>query len=496
MIGFTQESCIDRPNPITELAMPRRAKPYKYRGWYVTDAGGIPHHRLCLVQHGMVEAERELRRYLNQMDAERELAPTPGPGIRPATSISEGAYGKKVHDAHDEFLDAKKADGEPLTYKHYVDKLLPFYERFGGRILSSLTEADGIAYKSYLINDKEWKKGLKKVRGLGACTVNHHVRAAKTFLNWCAKPGRRYITFNPWCDIKILKEHGRERLMTDGEFAALLKHCSTCRYASKPDHKAEVCSFCQSDNEFRQILTVMRHTTMRPGELRQLEWDEVELANHRVVMAPKKIKTRRRRVITLLPEVEKVLETRRQAAIREFSREQGLVFPAMDGEEWNRMSFSQRFRRLRARAVKAGDMQEVMKGEKLVLYSTRHTRITEMFIEGNEQHVVMAESGHVVPMTTERYKHLADDYVTSRVRHHSGHQGAMVTAPWCNTFLAQGRDDPPGFSLLHPSKQIGSGDTIGRPPWRTDIGRRQNAANDGAADVVARHAHNDSGLPD
>ncbi len=28
----------------------------------------------------------------------------------------------------------------------------------------------------------------------------------------------------------------------------------------------------------------------------------------------------------------------------------------------------------------------------------------------------MAESGHVVPATTERYKHLADDYVTNRVR--------------------------------------------------------------------------------
>jgi len=61
-------------------------------------------------------------------------------------------------------------------------------------------------------------------------------------------------------------------------------------------------------------------------------------------------------------------------------------------------------------------LQEAKIGEKLVLYSTRHTRITELFVEGNEQHVVMAESGHLLPMTTERYKHLADDYVTSRVR--------------------------------------------------------------------------------
>jgi integrase len=397
--------------------MPRRPKPYKYRGWYVTDSGGIPHHKLCPVELGMVEAERELRRYLNRLDDERTHTPTPGPGVRPATLVAADCpYGKKVHEAHDEFLDAKKTDGEALTYKHYVDKLLPFFDRFGGRAVVTLTESDGIAYKNYLMHEKEWVRGKTRVRGLGPCSVNHHLRAAKTFLNWCAKPGRRYIIHNPWVDIKYLKEHGRERLVTDQDFAALLKHCTTCRYAGKPEHRPETCTFCRSDDEFRQVLIILRHTTMRPGELRQLEWDEVELANHRLVMSPKKIKTRRRRVITLLPEVEAVLEARRQSAILERGEAQGLVFSTIDREAWEPVSFSQRFRRLRTRAVAAGDLVEAKKGEKLVLYSTRHTRITEMFVEGNEQHVVMAESGHLVPTTTERYKHLADEYVTSRVR--------------------------------------------------------------------------------
>ncbi len=397
--------------------MPRRPKPYKYRGWYVTDSGSVPHHKLSPVALGLVEAERELRRYLTRTDEERQKNPTPGPGIRPPAAIpADSPYGKRVHEAHGEFLDAKRADGEALTYKHYVDKLLPFYDRFGARAVASLTEADGVAYKSYLINDKDWTKGKKKMKGLGACSVNHHLRAAKTFLNWCATSGRRLITHNPWADIKYLEEHGRERLVTDEEFAVLLKHCSTCRYADKAGHKKEVCGFCRSDDEFRQILIVMRHTTMRPGELRQLEWDQVELASHRFALSPRTIKTRSRRVISLLPEVEQVLEGRRQAAIAERGKAEGLVFPTMDGEEWNRVTFSQRFRRLRTRAVKAGELQETKKGEKLVLYSSRHTRITEMFVEGIEQHVVMAESGHVVPATTERYKHLADDYVTNRVR--------------------------------------------------------------------------------
>src|SRR5688500_3744834 len=103
--------------------MARRPKPYKYRGWYVTDAGGTPHHKLCPVDMGMVEAEKELRRYLTRRDEEQELYPAPGPGVRRPVP-PDCPHGKKVHEAHDEFLDVKKIEGEPLTYRHYVDKLL------------------------------------------------------------------------------------------------------------------------------------------------------------------------------------------------------------------------------------------------------------------------------------------------------------------------------------------------------------------------------------
>jgi integrase len=398
--------------------MPRRPKPYKYRGWYVTDAGGVPHHKLCPIEEGMAEAEKKLRKHLTAMDEAREESPTPGPGVRPAAFAPEASpHGKLVCDAHDDFLDAKKVESEELTYVHYVDKLAPFYDRFGTRAVASITEADGIAYKRYLMKEKEWTKGKTPMKGLGACSVNHHLRAARTFLNWCCKEGRRYLQRNPWEDVKYLKEQGRERVVTPEEFATLLKHCVTCRYATKDKHDKAACSFCRAADNFRQILTVLRHTTMRPGELRQLEWDEVDFDRHRLNMSASKIKTRSRRVITLLPEVEAVLLARRDAAGGDSAS--GLVFPGRDGEELDRVSFSQRFRRLRTRAVKAKDLAEEKKGEKLVLYSTRHTRITELFVEGNEQHVVMAESGHVVPATTERYKHLADDYVTGRVRQNS-----------------------------------------------------------------------------
>jgi hypothetical protein len=94
--------------------MPRQAKPYKYRGWYVTDSGGEVHHKLVPIEKGLAEAAKELRKYQTQIDEARELTPTAGLGIR----VAGNPHGKKVHEAHDEFLDAKKTDGEPLTYKH------------------------------------------------------------------------------------------------------------------------------------------------------------------------------------------------------------------------------------------------------------------------------------------------------------------------------------------------------------------------------------------
>src|SRR5262249_3769439 len=148
--------------------------------------------------------------YLHCLDEQQSVQRTAGPGPRPPTVPADCPYGKKVHQAHGEFLDVKQSEAEALTYKHYVDKLLPFYERFATRPVASLTEADGLGYQTWLMNEKEWKKGKKQMKGLGPCSVNHHLRAARTFLSWCARPARRYIPFNPWSGLNYLKEHGRE----------------------------------------------------------------------------------------------------------------------------------------------------------------------------------------------------------------------------------------------------------------------------------------------
>src|SRR5207244_4487068 len=137
--------------------MPRIPKPYPYKGWFRTNAGGHRGHPLCRIDEGMTKARRALALYLGKLAEDQQSTPTPGSGIHPASGGD-----KLVGEVHDDFLDFKKSESEPLTYKHYVDKLKPFFERFGNRPIASLTEQDGLAYKNWLRTKKEWLKGGKK----------------------------------------------------------------------------------------------------------------------------------------------------------------------------------------------------------------------------------------------------------------------------------------------------------------------------------------------
>ena len=78
-------------------------------------------------------------------------------------------------------------------------------------------------------------------------------------------------------------------------------------------------------------------------------------------------------------------------------------------------------KQIRAFAEKrqAAVVEKEKAGETMVPYSTRHTRITEQFVEGNEHHIVMHDAGHVIPTTTERYKHLAGSHVAETIRRRS-----------------------------------------------------------------------------
>jgi integrase len=391
--------------------MPSRPKPFVYRGWYCTNAGGVPQKKLCREEEGLKKAELALARLLVQRaDGTAKARPraTHAPGL-------EGPRSPTVAETYDAFMDVKKTETRKGTYDWYRDKLDAFYERFGTRALNSITYEEGLAYKDWLRQDNPWVKGKTPMKGLGNASVNHHVRAAKTLLEWACKPSRRDkygMTINPWEELKYLPEKPRERLITDEEFRHLLDHCTDGNVSG-------------GAADFRDMLLVLRHSTLRPGELRLLRWDYVRWGQNVIVFPPEVIKIGRRREPTLTADAERVLLSRKE---RVGARGDAYVFPTA-GEDasgrrtagasgWHQKadSFSQRFRRLFNRCVKKGLIEQERAGERIVPYSTRHTRITELAGQGHSHADIMHDAGHVNPMTTERYKHLAGSDVAARIR--------------------------------------------------------------------------------
>src|SRR5262245_25954738 len=174
MIGFRGVSTSRAPPE--SPPMPKEAKPYKYRNHFVTDAGGVVHHRLCRVEEGMAKAKAEPRLWVAKLEEIRRERGLPGLNARhpppPERTVAEAC------DAFMDHVEAKSAKGKAhKTYTHYKGRLQTLVERFGGRPLASLTFEDGVAYKKWLMHEKEWKKGKKTAKGVSPTTVNHNLRA-------------------------------------------------------------------------------------------------------------------------------------------------------------------------------------------------------------------------------------------------------------------------------------------------------------------------------
>ncbi|OAI54975.1 hypothetical protein AYO44_13885 [Planctomycetaceae bacterium SCGC AG-212-F19] len=340
--------------------MPRVAKPYLHRGWFVTNIGG-ERRKLCRESEGMTLAQEALDRLKVERHDNR------GKTFPKLTVAELSAL----------FLQYCEVDKAPGTVTHYNSKLKPFVARFGSQPVRQLHLTDGVTFKKALIEKK-----------LENCTINHHVRAAKTALNWAVDA--EFLPKNPWRKIKFLPEEGRQRIVTDDEFLALLRHCTDALY--------------------KQILIALRYTAARPGELRSLTWTMVNWQTHCWIIPVRKTKTGttakqpKPRIIPMIPLIERLLRHRQAKC-----GQNELVFPDLHGMQWKVDTFCQRFARLRERAgITEKD------GETLVLYSNRHTRLTELATDLSAP-ILQAVAGHTTFGMTQRYLHIANQEVYKAV---------------------------------------------------------------------------------
>lgn len=396
--------------------MGRQPKPYRKGKNFCTSIGGRKHHVLCQISEGIAAANIALNRLIIQDEEERLRARTPhSVGETDEHHAANGKFhgSPLVATAIEEFMDHKVANKRQGTSKWYLKNLSLFRERYGLRQVHSISLADANAFKDYLLHESVNQRTGKK-NDYSPATINHRLRSCKVFFAWVCRPSnqpRYQLRFNPFEEVEMLQVRGRERIVTAEEWVALEANVTSggVRYAAR---------------EMKDILCVMRHTTLRPSEVLVMRWEYIDWTKgaERIVIPAEFIKTRDRREALLDEELLPVLRSRRELFDQMGKPKTGLIFSKpgyLDGKRTASASeeglkitaFATRFGRLVKRCVKKGLIEERVNGEKLVPYSTRHTAITKRFYEGHDPAFIQADAGHTSPLTTERYKHLAGSKV-------------------------------------------------------------------------------------
>jgi integrase len=362
--------------------MSRRAKPFFWRGGWYTDAGGVRR----LLAEGR-ENRKAAVLALELLLEEQRRRPFPAAPLAPAIGIKE---------LIDRFAEALPADTPASSLRNYRFLLGRLAGRFGNRKAAGITRAEALAWQGRLASEHAPE------------TVNTVLKAARRLFNWAIRDGGILTGPNPFTGVKNLEARPRSRLETHEEFRAVCE-------AAGPD--------------LREVLVSLRYTSARPGEARGLEWRMVDWQRKLWVLPEHKIsrtsKVKVPRVIAFPPEVEEVLRRRLAQARSE------RVFTTPWGRPWTMERLSRAFKAARE---KAGI--EEKDGERLYLYSSRHTILTEAVRSGVTGPQLQALGGWTSLAMARRYVHLdeADVYrigmrAAEAVRSQGGAPGAPGHTP-------------------------------------------------------------------
>jgi integrase len=276
------------------------------------------------------------------------------------------------------FLAWSHRENEPRTYEFYRSFLQTFVDLHGAVRVRDL--------KAYHVT--RW---FETQPGWNQSSRRCAVTAIKRALNWAVKEG--YLGTNPLKAVEKPSVLHREKVVTAEE------------------HKTITDAVL--DEAFKWFLFSLRHTGCRPGEIRTVTAQDVNLdvgtwtfKRHKTVK-----KTHKPRVVMLTPPM---IELCRQLVVK---HPNGALFRNSRGKPWTRNAIRCRFRRLRHKlGVEPG----------VVAYAYRHTFTTEG-LEAGVPIATMAELlGHTsTKMISDHYGHLdqKSDHLREAARRAAGPDG-------------------------------------------------------------------------
>ena len=250
--------------------------------------------------------------------------------------------------------------------------------------ISEITPGQVESYQSFPLAEPSARRIGKNTT---PCTINKEVRCLKNILNRAVRHGK--IESNPVRDVKSLPENNvRQKVLTQEEFERLLSCC--------PPQTAPV-------------VLMAFYTAMRKSEIVKLTWDEVDLEQGFVRLAPERTKTHVRRSIPLHPRVLDMLK----AMPRGLRTKRVFLFDGKPVDEIKRS--------YKTACKKAGL-------EDFTFHDLRHCAINNLRLAGNDYFRIMAISGHKTTSVFKRYNLVTEEELRGIQWHDEGSKtGTMDT---------------------------------------------------------------------
>ena len=284
------------------------------------------------------------------------------PVVQPASGATvaelSAAYFRHLRDM------AAKSQIAESTVTRRINHVAPFLAACGTMAASEL--------KVHHVTD--WLRGQST---WNATTCSDAAASVKRIFKWAVDEGR--IETNPIGRLRVERGSPRDHVVSADEYRAMIAGVWKQKYARR------------SVASFRPILIALRLSGCRPSEISTLQIEDCGDGTWTIRKHKNRKKKRRPRVVYLSP----CLQTLTRIAAR--GRESGPLFLADKDRGWKYSDMRLRFQRLRNKAKLS---------PKCVLYSFRHTWITEALVADVSAAAVAEMTGTSIEMIDRHYGHL------------------------------------------------------------------------------------------
>ncbi len=255
----------------------------------------------------------------------------------------------------------------------------------------------------------EMYRKARKAAGLSVVTVNHDLKLLRKMWNWGIRvklEAERQKQEHPELaiEIPVYGLTGTPFRVAGVACISLEKETPRAVRFSSADDEDRLLAL--ADPRMEAFITTMLDTCCRPGELRSLQWREVNLKSRTMFVLPGKSKTGVGRKVRLSARVTALLELRQFLPDGERMPSTGYVFGNEVGEEMSKETLRNAWERLRTKAARVWEETEGEKGvdlNGLHLADLRHeaaSRYDELDVPTAQIKEIL---GHANLSTTNRY---------------------------------------------------------------------------------------------